>query len=217
MVLDGTAAVKHLDTQHFGYRSWVASKPPTIRQVRYRLLLEQLSGEERDRGGGGKVAQAAVAKKVGVSQTLVSQILRGVKNAGEPSIDTARRRLRIRAEFFTDESLGETPRYSDHIEIERVVEDDETKHALDDLMRTWPEAARWRPEIGEPPSELEQAWLQSYSFREDRRRGLTVDADLLRSRLLDRRRQMRGRAIERPRIEAPRREDVIRVDDPRRK
>lgn len=207
LVLGGAAAVKYPDTKHLGYRCRVArppNKPPTIRQVRYRLLLQQL---EED------LAQEAIAAKVGVSQALVSQILRNAKNAGEATIDTARQRMRIREDFFSDTTLGDAPRHTDYIETAERVEDEDTKHALDELLQTWPEAARWRPEMGEPPNELEQAWLQSYSFREDRRRGLAVDADLLRDRLLARRRQQRGRAVERPAIEAPARENVIRVDE----
>jgi transcriptional regulator with XRE-family HTH domain len=66
---------------------------------RYMVLVRQLM-----RGG---VTQADAAKRLGVSQSFVSKILRGEREAGASTADRACRRLALDPRFFYDPNLRE--------------------------------------------------------------------------------------------------------------
>lgn len=84
--------------------------------------------------------------------------------------------------------------------------DDSVRTALVELMN------EWDPEVyGPPPNEEEQLWVNTQlDFRADRDAGLAVTPRLVRGRILERRAQQRGKAVERPAIAVESRPDVIR-------
>lgn len=186
------------------------NSPPTIRQRRYRLLLQQLTADEG-------LPQGKLGARVGgVSQSLIGQVINGGKDAGEPTIEKARLKLRIRDEFFTDERL-DNPHWADFVEGERT-ESADVKSALQALLDQWSTVRAFRPEAGEAPDVEEQGWINTQlDFRNDRRAGLEVTPTLILDRLLERRRQQRGRVAERPMLDVTIRTGRITVDEPRRK
>lgn len=81
----------------------------------------------------------------------------------------------------------------------QIEADDSVRAALVELL------ADWDAELhGPPPNEEEVEWLNTkIDFRQDRRAGLEITPRLLFDRLRERRRQQRGKAVERPRLEPP--------------
>lgn len=78
---------------------------------------------------------------------------------------------------------------------------------LDEMIRTalLRIIADWDPVLhGEPPTDEERHWLGfELDFRTDRRGGLEITPRLLFDRLMERRRQARGRTVERPKLPPP--------------
>lgn len=72
----------------------------TLRQRRFRKLLRALN--DNDKG----MSQAEIARRIGVSPGLVSQILLENKHAGEETIDKGKRALNIHEDFFSVEDLS---------------------------------------------------------------------------------------------------------------
>lgn len=77
---------------------------------RFRLLLQQLR-EEADGERGGW--QQQVADQLGISQGMVSKIARGERDPGLPTIEKAKKRLKIHHDFFNDSRLKD-PHYRDY-------------------------------------------------------------------------------------------------------
>jgi transcriptional regulator with XRE-family HTH domain len=99
------------------------------------------------------------------------------------------------------EALGVSERFlTTGADAETSVEHDESvRTALTELL------GDWDPELhGPPPDEDEVRWLgKEIDFRQDRRAGLEITPRLLLDRLKERRRQQRGRAVERPKLAPP--------------
>lgn len=101
----------------------------TLPQRRYLALVDQLLDEQ---GGADKHgAKVAVARRLGIagkkqnSPSHVNQLHDGTKPPGMDIIERAIERLRMRREFFYDETLRD-PKYVDYIRgRERVERDDE--------------------------------------------------------------------------------------------
>jgi transcriptional regulator with XRE-family HTH domain len=91
-------------------------------------------------------------------------------------------------------------------------EDEGARAAVTELL------AQWDPRVyGSPPDADEQRWIAQIDFRSDRRAGLEVTPSLIRDRLMERRAQAKGKAIERPKIKVPARPGTIRVEEAPRK
>lgn len=73
---------------------------PTIRQLRFRKLLRIF----HDNGAG--LSQQAIADKLGISQTLVAQVLLENKQGGEESIAKAKKALDLHEDWFSAEEIG---------------------------------------------------------------------------------------------------------------
>jgi transcriptional regulator with XRE-family HTH domain len=84
--------------------------------------------------------------------------------------------------------------------VEASVEYDEAvRTALLDLLASWDPILH-----GDPPDNEEQHWLgRELDFRSDWRGGLQITPRLLFDRLMERRRQHKGRGITRPKLEPP--------------
>lgn len=107
-------------------------QPPTLQQQRYRALVMQMLA-------AGK-SQDAIAEALGVSQTMISMVKEGTKNAGLRTILLAQKRLGLRAAFFDDPDVGDDPPYEEFrggAGDRRVVLDDEVltivQQMIDDL------------------------------------------------------------------------------------
>lgn len=82
-----------------------------IARTRYRELVEALRSEtEGERGGW----QSDVAKRLGITQGMVSKIMRGERDPGLATISKAATRLGIRWQYFTDRTL-EDPHWRDFV------------------------------------------------------------------------------------------------------
>ncbi len=72
--------------------------PPTLRQRRFRELLELLTRSAP--------SQQDIAERVGISQALVSAILSGKKNVGEEKLAGAMSKLGLHHDYFCEERAG---------------------------------------------------------------------------------------------------------------
>jgi len=97
----------------------------TIRQRRFRALMATFQEEH------GYGWQSALAKKVGVTQGLISHIVNDKKSPGPDCIEGAIERMRVSEDFFRDASLGEKPDYRRFVGKSRyAVDASPSKHAL---------------------------------------------------------------------------------------
>lgn len=81
----------------------------TLRQRRFRKLLRELHNN------GAGLSQAEIAKRLGVSPGLVSQILLEHKHAGEETIDKAKAALDLDEDYFSAKDLGAHASHVDFI------------------------------------------------------------------------------------------------------
>lgn len=84
-------------------------KAPELFQLRFRVLLLQLAEEE-----GGNVA--AAGRRVGLQQPHAKALVDGDRWASMPTVEAARKRLRLKQTYFFDERLGSKPKYKEHLE-----------------------------------------------------------------------------------------------------
>jgi transcriptional regulator with XRE-family HTH domain len=143
---------------------------------RTRVLLQQLSENH---------SQAEIGRKLMRSQGWVSQVLNGSINAIEHSvIERAVRWLGLDANFFTDPTLGPSPRYTDHLRV-RPARTEHEKAVI----------AEWRagPDSNDITDE-DVEWAEGLSFRDLRSSGLEITPVLLSRLFRERRSQLLGRA-----------------------
>lgn len=92
----------------------------SVAAERYRLLVVQMADElQRERG-----YKAEIARRLGIHPFYVTRVERGGQSVSERTIDDACRRLYLRRDFFTDESLSD-PSYRDWIGPDRDAKGDE--------------------------------------------------------------------------------------------
>lgn len=153
------------------------------REERLRLIADRLRASRRET----KKTQEEVAREIDVSTMTISRYERGQHLL---DLDIATRLADLYG-VSVDFLMGRDVEAG--VDQESTLErDDDVKTALAELVAAWSSIAIGRPEIGAPPSGDEMQWLQTYSFREDRRMGISVDAQVLLERLLTRRRQHRS-------------------------
>lgn len=118
--------MQHQGNELLFHTAWVPASL-TLRQRRYLLLLEQLLEEA---GGPDKHgARSAAGRRVGISQSHVTQLLEGSKRPADRIMDRAEQKLRLRPEFFHDPAVR-APRYVDYVRggAQRVERDEELGH-----------------------------------------------------------------------------------------
>jgi hypothetical protein len=81
---------------------------------RYRLLVEQLLADERERRGQDWGTIAAVARRLKVKPQFLSMVIAGKRSGDSVAITRAVHGLPIRADFFYDVSEAE-PHYTDYL------------------------------------------------------------------------------------------------------
>jgi len=87
---------------------------------RLRLLLRQLAAEHEKEFGTDRGWPAVAAQRTGLSKSYVRKLARGERGGiAAKSIDTVCTKMRIDRLFFTDEGLGEEPRYIDFVRKSR--------------------------------------------------------------------------------------------------
>ena len=79
-----------------------------LKTERARLLIRQLIRER-------EMSQTDVSKLLGISTSVVSNLLSGARGIGAKSIGEIRDALGLRSDFFYEESLGDSPDYRDHL------------------------------------------------------------------------------------------------------
>lgn len=77
----------------------------SLKQRRFRALMATFQGEH------GYGWQSALAKKIGVTQGLISHIANDKKSPGPDCIEGAIEKMRVSEDFFRDPTIGETPDY----------------------------------------------------------------------------------------------------------
>jgi hypothetical protein len=82
--------------------------------LRYRLLVEQMLADEREKRGQDWGAIAAVARRLEVKPQFLSMVLAGKRSGDSSAITRAVRALPLRADFFFDER-EKNPHYTDYL------------------------------------------------------------------------------------------------------
>lgn len=167
------------------------------------MLAKQLEEEL-----GSRNAAAAAIGGIGpdkMDPSYISHLRSGKRvNIGGDIRERAMRNLDLSGRFFDDASLGENPDYRkfqgpNAPVLTSVDYDEDVRTALVELLAQWTEDLH-----GPRPNDEEVDWLRTkLDFRTDRRAGLEITAKLLFDRLLERRRQQRGKALERPKLVPP--------------
>lgn len=83
-----------------------------LRLERGQLLFNQI-GDELGRRTGW---QAEVSRRVGVSESLISKVLKGTQAPGTRSIERIRQTMGLSPNWFYLPDIGRTPHYRDHLE-----------------------------------------------------------------------------------------------------
>lgn len=97
-------------------------------------------------------SQAALAKKIGVSQSSITQWLRGVNPPKQDKVEAFRAAFGIDLAFFVDESLGEAPDYRKHLASSR-------ESRVESDVITPEELAQLTAKLGTPPTYEEIRWV----------------------------------------------------------
>ena len=79
-----------------------------LKSERARLLIRQLQAE---RG----LSQTDVSKLLGISPSVVAHLLSGIRGIGARSIDEIRQSMGLRADYFFEDSIGDSPDYRDYL------------------------------------------------------------------------------------------------------
>lgn len=168
-----------------------------LETTRFLALARQLEAELGSRN--------AAAEAMGIDASYISHLRGGKRmNIGGDVRKRVAKKLDLSGRYFDDEALGEAPDYrkfqgAEAPVLTSVELDEDVRTALIELLAQWDEDRQ-----GPQPSDEEVDWLRTkIDFRADRRAGLEITASLLFDRLRERRRQQRGKAIARPKLEPP--------------
>lgn len=163
---------------------------------RFLVLARDL---ERELG-----SRNAAAEAIGIDPGYITHLRSGKReNIGGDVRKRAMLALDLDGRFFDLETLGDEPYYGDHqgqnAPVLRHVElDTEVRTALAELLDTWDDERHERPTA----DEIE--WMNTkLDFRQDKRVGYEITPRLLFDRLMEWRRQQRGKTVPRPRLAAP--------------
>lgn len=124
---------------------------PSLMSRRYAALLRQMLAEG--------MTQREVAAKLGVTQAAISFYVQGDRNAKPDKIEAAMRKLHLRAEFFNDPSIGDSPDY---------------REFLGGGERTERDADRGYPVVERYLEQLEQAGTPALPAHARRLRGVRL-------------------------------------------
>lgn len=156
------------------------TKVRALAAERFVELVRQMSAEP------AYATKAAVAKRLGVHPSIVSQIMNGTRNSvGAKSVDSAIKNLGIDPEFFYGE-FAETPDYKAFMPGEMVVERPARYPEIDEFLETpfgsscsAEEVERLKDQAYKGKSRPTNESLQFlvFSFRAERRQAHGGDPD----------------------------------------